>query len=153
MRRRVLLVKDYGELRAEQQDQTRHVAPRQHRDDCADRAVNLIIMKIVQARREDELRGFPQKSGDDRAGNRILQVHTPARHETIDERKERDRHGDADEGEDELPERVAHERQQRHAFEHAQGQAFGQLFERDEQVSEDDRGDEQHADAAHHAER
>jgi hypothetical protein len=38
-------------------------------------------------------------------------------------------------------------------LQHAQRQTLGQFLERDERVSEDDRSDEQHADAAHHAER
>jgi len=145
-------MEDDGELRAEQEDEARHVAPREHGDDRADRAVNLIIVKIVQARREDVLRRLPQQPGHDRAGDGIAQLDAPARHEAIDEREERDRHGDAHRGEDDLPESVADEGEDRHALQHAQGEAFGQLFERDEQVSNDDRDDEQHADAAHHAE-
>ena len=47
------------ELRAEEQDQTRNVAPRQDRDHRADRSIDLIVVKVVKAEGDDVLRDFP----------------------------------------------------------------------------------------------
>src|ERR1041385_8485283 len=64
-RARVLLVEDDGELRAEHEDEAGDVAPREHGDDRADRAVNLVVVKILEARSEDVLAGLPGQTGDD----------------------------------------------------------------------------------------
>ncbi len=79
-----------GELSAEEKYQTRNVAPRQHCDHCSHRSVNLIVVKVVQARSEDVLRNFPQHSREKRAGQRISQRYICLRHEAIDQNEEHD---------------------------------------------------------------
>ena len=48
-----------GELCAEEQNQTRNIAPRENGDDRADRSIDLIVVKVMKAQGEDVLRDFP----------------------------------------------------------------------------------------------
>ncbi len=61
----MLVVEDGCELGAEEQDQTRNVAPRENSDDSAYRSINLIVVKVMKAQGEDVLRDFPQQSRDE----------------------------------------------------------------------------------------
>ena len=77
-----------GQLRAKKQNEAGNVSPRQHRDHRADRAVDLIVVKVIQAPREGILRAFPKEAADNCARNRVTQRHSRVRHESIDDRKE-----------------------------------------------------------------
>ncbi len=141
------------ELRAVHQYQTRHVAPCEDGDDRPDRAVNLVVMKILKTPREDVFRGLPEQSGDDGARHRVAQRDATARHETIDERKECDGNDDARQRKDELPEGAADQRQPLQPLRHKHRKLFGKLLEGDENRGEEDGDDEQQTDEADHAER
>ena len=69
----MFVVEDGRELRAKEQDQTRNITPRQHGDHSADRAIDLIVVKVIQARRKDVLRNFPQQPREKRARQRVSQ--------------------------------------------------------------------------------
>src|ERR1044071_4050484 len=62
----MFVMEDGGELCAEQQNQTRNVAPCQNRYDRADRSVNLIVVKVMKTQGEDVLRHFPQEPPEKR---------------------------------------------------------------------------------------
>ena len=61
-------MEDGRELRAEEQDQTRNVAPRQDRDHSADGSIDLIVVKVTQTPGKNVLRNFPQEAREKRAG-------------------------------------------------------------------------------------
>ena len=84
-------MEDGGELCAEEQDQTRNVAPRENSDDSTDRSIDLIVVKVMQAQGEDVLRDFPQQSGEKRTGQSVSQSHCRFRHEAVYEHEERHR--------------------------------------------------------------
>ena len=52
-------VEDGGELGAKQQYQTRNITPGKYSDDSANRSIDLIVVKIIEAPGEDVLRYFP----------------------------------------------------------------------------------------------
>ena len=90
-------MEDGGELCAEEEDQTRNIAPRENSDDSADRSIDLIVVKVVKAQGEDVLRDFPQQSSDKRARQSISQSDICLRHKTVDQHEE-DRSRDAGRG-------------------------------------------------------
>ena len=61
-------MEDCSELGAEEEDQTRNVAPRQHSNDCTDGTVNLIVVKVAEAGCKNVLRDFPQRARKKSAG-------------------------------------------------------------------------------------
>src|SRR6185369_9989705 len=104
----MLVVEDGGELCAEEQDQTRNIAPRENSDDSADRSIDLIVVKVVKAQGEDILRDFPQQARKKRARQSISQSDFRLRHKAVDEDKERHRDQITQCRKQDLPERAAH---------------------------------------------
>src|SRR6185436_17112213 len=121
----MLVMEHGGELSAEEQDQTRNVAPRQYSDDRADRSVNLIVVKVVKTQREDVLCYFPQQSCDKRARQSVAQSDICLRHETVDQHEERHGYEITHGCEEYLPERAADGCQQRVALDLPRRKASG----------------------------
>ena len=100
-------MEDRGQLRTEEHDQARHIAPGQHRDDSADRAVDLIVVEIAETRRKTILRDFPQQPREKRARQSVSQRHRRLRHEAIDKHHQDDGDEITDDCEQHLPKRAA----------------------------------------------
>ena len=94
------------ELGAEEQDQTRNIAPRENSDYSADRSVNLIVMKVMKTQREDVLRKFPQQSRNKCARQSISQSDFRFWHKAVDEHEERHRDQITQRRKQHLPERT-----------------------------------------------
>src|SRR5215217_993305 len=103
----MLVMEDGRELCAEEQDQTRNIAPGENSDDSADRSINLIVVKVMKTQGEDILRDFPQQSREECARQSISQSDFRFRHKAIDEYEERHRDEITQRREQHLPERAA----------------------------------------------
>ncbi|MDT5124032.1 MAG: hypothetical protein QOC96_3514 [Acidobacteriota bacterium] len=153
MFRWMFTMKDRRQLRSEEQNQTRHVAPGQDGDDCADRAVKLIVVKVVQTPRKNVFPGFPDQTGDDRSGHSRAQSHTRVRHEAIDKRQESDCDNYAGEDEDDLPEQTAERSHPRPVLKLARREPPDEFPDGDQQRSGKHGGCQQQSGDADHAER
>src|SRR5215213_5991586 len=103
----MLVMEHRCELGAKHQDQTRNVAPRENSDDSADRSIDLIVVKVMKAQREDVLSDFPQQSGEKRARQSVPQRHFRFRHKAIYEDEESHRYEVTQGCKQHLPERAA----------------------------------------------
>src|SRR5215212_9884444 len=137
----VLLVEDDGELRAEHEYEARHVAPGEHGDDRADRAVDFVVVEVLKARSEEVLARLPEQPREHGARQRVAERDAPVRHEPVDDGEERDGDERARDGEERLPERVPDEREPRRAADDPQRQLVNQLLKADEYGREEDRED------------
>src|SRR5258707_15831085 len=81
----MFIVEHGGKLRPEEKYQTRHVTPGQYCYHRADRAINLIVVKIIQAPGKDILCQLPKKATQKSARKSISQGDLCAGHEAIDE--------------------------------------------------------------------
>ena len=100
-------MEDGRELRAEHQDQTRHIAPRENSDDSADRSIDLIVVKVMKAQGEDVLRDFPEQSREVCARQSISQSDCRFRHKAVYQHEERHRDQITQCRKQHLPERAA----------------------------------------------
>src|SRR3712207_2205269 len=124
----VLLVEYDGELRAEHEYEARHVAPRQHGDDRADRAVDFVVVEVLEARGEEVLGRLPEHAGEHGARQRVAKRDAAVRHEPVDDGEERNGYERARDGEERLPEGVPRESHPRRAVDDAQGELVYQLL-------------------------
>ena len=99
----MFVVEDGGELRAKKEYETGDIAPRQNCDDGPHRAVDLIVVKIVERPGEDVLSCFPQKPADNCAWQGISEGDFRLRHKAIDDYEERRSDQETADGKDALP--------------------------------------------------
>src|SRR6202040_818245 len=114
---RMLPVENGGKLRAEQKNQTRNVTPRQHGNHGADRSIDFVVMKIVQAPRKHVFCGFPKEPANHRAWKSVAQCDLGLWHETIDNHEHCYRHQNACAREYQLQERASEDRKEGETFE------------------------------------
>src|SRR5258705_7919489 len=87
----MFIVEHGGKLRPEEKYQTRHVTPGKYCYHRADRAINLIVVKIIQAPGKDILCQLPKKATQKGARKSISQGDLRAGHEAIDENEKGNR--------------------------------------------------------------
>src|SRR3982750_1041459 len=103
----LLAVEHAGQLRAEEEYEAGNIAPDEHPNDGADRAIDLLVIKIIHAPREAVLRSFPQETADDGARDAVADTNVRVRHEAIDDQEQSRSDEQTDEGENGLPEPTA----------------------------------------------
>ena len=80
-------MEDAAQLGAEEENEAGYVSPDQHGHDRAHRAVNLIVIKIIQAPRENIFRRFPKQAADYSARDSVADAYVSIREEFVNDRK------------------------------------------------------------------
>src|SRR6266566_9223902 len=99
----MLSMEHAAQLRAEEEDEPGYIPPDQHGHDRTHWAVNLIVIKIIQAPRENIFRRFPKQSADYSARDGVADAHVSIRQKLVDDRKKSEGQEQASQCEDNLP--------------------------------------------------
>ncbi len=75
-----------AQLRAEEEDEAGYISPDQHGHDRTHWAVNLIVIKIIQAPRENIFRRFPKQPADYSAWDGVADAYVSVREELVNDK-------------------------------------------------------------------
>src|SRR5438309_2058017 len=126
----VLSMEDAAQLRAEEENEAGYVSPDQHGHDRTHGAVNLIVIKIIQAPGEDIFRRLPKQAADYSARDGVADAYVSIRQELVNDRKKSEGQQQARQREHNLPKQTAYRRQQTVILQLSEREITGNLLQR-----------------------
>src|SRR2546430_14193677 len=126
----MLSMEHAAHLRAEEEDEAEYVTPDQHGHDGTHRAVNLIVIKIIQAPRENIFRRSPKQPADYSAWDGVADAYVSVREELVNDRKKSEGQHQASQCEHDLPKHTAHRREQTVILQLSGREVTGNLLQR-----------------------
>src|SRR2546430_4907373 len=126
----VLSMEHTAQLGAEEKNEAGYVSPDQHGNDRTHGAVNLIVIKIIQAPSENIFRRFPKQASDYSARDGVADAYVSIREELVNDRKKSEGQHQASQCEHDLPKHTAHRREQTVILQLSGREVTGNLLQR-----------------------